>query len=96
MFSPCDCFKSTLSTHIPFLPFLVFQRQACPNSKKLSEDQTAAIIKSTAVTPKERKEKIEQSLKSLKLGNNQFAKEFGISVQSSMEKVTARSVKFSA
>jgi hypothetical protein len=68
--------------------------QACPNSKKLTDTQTAAMIKSTAVPPKERQKRIVEGLKQLTsnnpMSNDPMAKEFGISVEYNMANIKAR------
>ena len=74
--------------------FFSMQRQAAPNTKKLTEDQTATMIRYTAVKPEERQRKIEDGLKKLQLGEadrqrNPYAKEFGISVLDKMATVMA-------
>ena len=66
--------------------------QAMPTNKKLNEEETADMIKKTAVTPKDRKARIEKSLRDISntFKRDQYAQEFGITVESCMSKVSAR------
>jgi hypothetical protein len=67
--------------------------QACPNSKKLTDVQTAAMIKRTAVPPKERQKCIVEGLKKIfnnDLNNDSMAKEFSISVVPDMTVIKSR------
>ena len=66
--------------------------QALPTNKKLNEEETADMIKKTAVTPQDRKARIEKSLADISntFQSDKYAKEFGITVESCMSKVTAR------
>merc|ERR1712129_147127 len=63
--------------------------QALPNNKELGEEETAQMIRKTAVTPKER---IENSLKNISntFKNDEYAKEFGLSVEGVMSQIQAR------
>eukprot|EP00092_Neocalanus_flemingeri_P005039 GFUD01005419.1.p1 GENE.GFUD01005419.1~~GFUD01005419.1.p1 ORF type:complete len:1029 (+),score=236.79 GFUD01005419.1:45-3089(+) len=66
--------------------------QPLPQSKKLGEDETAQMIKTTAVTPYDRKKRIEDNLRDISntFQNDQYAKEFGLSVESVMSQIPAR------
>ena len=66
--------------------------QALPTNKKLNEEETADMIKKTAVTPKERKARIEKSLAEISntFRSDKYVQEFGITVESCMSKVSAR------
>ena len=66
--------------------------QALPANKKLNEDETAEMIKKTAVTPKDRKARIEKSLADISntFRKDEYVQEFGITVESCMSKVSAR------
>ena len=66
--------------------------QALPTNKKLNEEETADMIKKTAVTPQDRKARIEKSLADISntFKRDQYAQEFGITVESCMSKVSAR------
>ncbi len=68
------------------------KKQACPNNKKLTEDQTAQMIRFTAVTPEERKKRIEDGLRSMSNAFKQdpYAQEFGINVEGNMTTIPAR------
>ena len=68
--------------------------QALPTNKKLNEEETAEMIKKTAVTPQDRKTKIEKSLSQISntFQNDKYVAEFGISVESCMSRIQARSV----
>ena len=69
--------------------------QALPTNKKLNEAETAEMIKTTAVTPKDRKERIEESLAEISntFRSDKYAQEFGITVESCMSKVSVRYVR---
>ncbi|KAF9432731.1 Eukaryotic translation initiation factor 2C [Entomortierella beljakovae] len=58
--------------------------------KKLDEEQTTKMIRSTAIRPHERMAKIRESLRILDFGNNQYLKSFGIQISSEMAVVPAR------
>ena len=66
--------------------------QALPTNKKLNEEETADMIKKTAVTPRDRKARIEKSLADISntFQSDKYAQEFGITVESCMSKVSAR------
>ncbi len=68
------------------------KKQACPNSKRMTEDQTTNMIRRTAVRPEDRKKRIEGEVKKLKdsLGGNGYAREFGLSVEDKMSRVEGR------
>ena len=66
--------------------------QALPTNKKLNEKETADMIKKTAVTPRDRKARIEKSLRDVSntFQTDKYAAEFGISVESCMSQIQAR------
>lgn len=66
--------------------------QAMPTNKKLNEEETADMIKKTAVTPSDRKARIEKSLRDVSntFQSDKYAAEFGISVESCMSQIKAR------
>lgn len=80
-----------------FLPLecLELKTQACPNSKKLTQDETRNMIKATAVKPNIRKERIQENLKQMHNGfkNDPHAKAFGITVDDKFTKINARVLK---
>ncbi|KAJ9582418.1 hypothetical protein L9F63_003271, partial [Diploptera punctata] len=59
-------------------------------NRKLNETQTSNMIKQTATSTTERKRKILESLKSVRLNDDCVVKEFGLSVCDKFEKVEAR------
>ena len=77
--------------YIP-VELLELKPQSLPQSKKLGDIETAEMIKKTAVTPTDRKKRIEESLKEISntFKDDKFAQEFGISVESVMSQVQAR------
>ncbi len=64
----------------------------CPNSKKLSEEETSNMIRKTAVPPKDRQQKILEGLRSNGCGYSKdpYAQAFQFSVASQMVKIEAR------
>ena len=68
------------------------KRQACPNTKKLRDDETAIMIRHTAVIPAERQRRIQDNLAML---NNAFtldpfAKAFDINVRGTLMQINGR------
>ncbi|CAB4068993.1 ELF2C [Lepeophtheirus salmonis] len=70
----------------------ILKTQACPNSKKLSDVETANMIRKTAVAPMDRKKIISTNLKSLNdfFSKDKYANEFGISMSKDMTLINAR------
>jgi len=66
--------------------------QTLPMNKKLQDEETQAMIKATAIAPIERKRRIEDSLKQMSkcFQEDEYAKHFGISVESVMSQIQAR------
>ncbi|KAK3813182.1 MAG: Piwi domain-containing protein [Benniella sp.] len=58
--------------------------------KKLNEEQVSAMIKSTAIKPDAREEKIQRSLRILDFGANQYLSAFGLQISPEMMTVPAR------
>jgi len=89
---PCIHLGSVQKTFYIPVEFCQMKTQALPNNKKLGEEETAQMIRKTAVTPKERKERIENSLKNISntFKNDEYAKEFGLSVEGVMSQIQAR------
>ncbi|KAI8363651.1 Piwi domain-containing protein [Mortierella sp. GBAus27b] len=58
--------------------------------KKLNEEQVAAMIKSTAIKPDVREDKIKRSLRILDFGANQYLSAFGLQISPEMMTVPAR------
>jgi len=76
--------------YIP-LEFCHMVAQPMPRGKKLSEQCTSTMIRGTAVNPEERKKKIMEGLRnSNMLVNDEFAIEFGISLDQKMLEVNGR------
>nr|XP_040574527.1 LOW QUALITY PROTEIN: protein argonaute-2-like [Lepeophtheirus salmonis] len=70
----------------------ILKTQACPNSKKLSDVETANMIRKTAVAPMDRKKNYKYYLKSLNdfFSKDKYANEFGISMSKDMTLINAR------
>jgi hypothetical protein len=68
------------------------KKQACPNTKKLRDDETASMIRHTAVIPVERQKRIHENLNMINkvFENDPFAKAFDISVQGAMMPINGR------
>lgn len=58
--------------------------------KKLTENQTAAMVKNAARPPAERRQTIENSIKDIKYNQDPVLKDFGISVQEQFASIPAR------
>ena len=71
------------------------QKQVAPKTKKLSEDQAAAMVRQTAKPPRQRKQLIINGLTDLmnNYKDDPYAREFGISVNDRMMDVTGRVLK---
>lgn len=80
--------KAKIKIHLP-LELCVLKKQAAPNSKKLSDRQTADMIKFTAIRPEERLKRIRQGVRDM--NNNgrgdPFAQEFGLTIQDNFEEI---------
>jgi len=68
------------------------KKQACPNTKKLRDDETAAMIKHTAVIPAQRQKRIQDNLDMI---NNAFKRDpyataFDITVQGTLMQINGR------
>ena len=68
------------------------KKQACPNTKKLRDDETAVMIKHTAVPPAERQRRIHENLNMINSGfaKDPFARAFDISVLGEMMAINGR------
>jgi len=78
-------------TYLP-LEFLSLKKQACPQTKKLRDDETASMIRFTAVPPAERQKRIMENLRNM---NDSFKKDpyataFDITIDSQMTKISGR------
>ena len=83
--------NAKIKLHLP-LELCRLKKQPAPNSKKLTDKQTAEMIKFTAIKPEERMKRIQQGLRDL--NNNgkgdPFAKAFGITVEDNFQKISGR------
>jgi len=59
-------------------------------TKKLTETQTAMMIRNTAKPPKDRKEAIQQAIGESHFGEDPLLKEFGINPANTLHKMEAR------
>ena len=91
-FLPCIHLGSVHKTFYIPVELCEMKTQALPNNKKLGEEETAQMIRRTAVSPRERKERIENSLRNISntFRSDEYAKEFGLSVEGVMSKIQAR------
>jgi len=89
---PCIHLGSTEKTFFIPVELCEMKTQPIPQCKKLTDDETAHMIRKTAVTPKERKERIENSLRNISntFKDDEYAKEFGLSVEGIMSQIQAR------
>lgn len=58
--------------------------------KKLSENQTAVMVKNAARPPAERRQTIENCIKDIRYNQDPVLKDFGIEVQEQFAKIPAR------
>jgi len=91
-FLPCIHLGSIHKTFYIPAELCEMKTQPLPNSKKLGDEEAAQMIKKTAVSPMERKERIENSLRNISntFRNDEYAKEFGLSVEGVMSQIQAR------
>merc|ERR1719348_2808121 len=77
-FLPCLHLGSLQKQFYLPVELLELKEQALPQSKKLGDEQTAQMIRKTAVSPRERKERIEHALKDISntFQADAYAKEF--------------------
>jgi len=89
---PCLHLGSPQKTFYIPVELCEMKTQALPQSKKLGEEETAQMIRQTAVTPQDRKKRIENSLKDISntFKDDPYAKEFGLSIEGVMSKISAR------
>jgi len=77
-----------------YLPieFLEIKKQLAPTTKKLSEDETAEMIKQTALQPNIRKQRIQRNLRELKnsFKDDPYAKAFGLEINDKMAEMRGR------
>jgi len=89
---PCIHLGSVQKTFYIPVELCEMKNQPLPQCKKLGDEDTAQMIRKTAVTPKERKERIENSLRNISntFKSDEYAKEFGLSVEGVMSQIQAR------
>eukprot|EP00096_Caligus_rogercresseyi_P000908 TRINITY_DN1146_c0_g1_i5.p1 TRINITY_DN1146_c0_g1~~TRINITY_DN1146_c0_g1_i5.p1 ORF type:complete len:865 (+),score=267.54 TRINITY_DN1146_c0_g1_i5:793-3387(+) len=70
----------------------LLKTQACPNTKKLSDVETAGMIRKTAIPPMDRKKILTDNLRNLNdfFSKDKYAREFGITMSKDMALINAR------